>query len=136
MVHEGAMNERGSMTFKRGLAGLASVGALLVAGALAPSAALAHPCIADTEAAMGKSLTLHTGGNWAGSMPSFSELEHECAEDFSSYLYDTSAIETSAVGEPVDPVVAAAGYQIKNLKPIGYSRRDVPLTGTGSGVYN
>ena len=26
--------------------------------------------------------------------------------------------------------------QIKNLTPLGYSRRDVPLTGTGSGVYN
>ena len=40
------------------------------------------------------------------------------------------------MGEPVGPVVAAAGYAIKNLTPLGYSRRDVPLTGTGSGVYN
>ena len=60
------MNERGAMRFKRGLAGLASVGAVLLVGALAPSAALAHPCISEVEAAMGKSLTLHTGGNWAG----------------------------------------------------------------------
>lgn len=69
-------------------------------------------------------------------MPSFSELEHECADDLDSYLYDASAIETSAMGEPVAPVVQAAGYAIKNLTPVGYSRRDVPLTGTGSGVYN
>ena len=78
------------MRFKRGLASVAGVGAMLLVGAIAPSAALAHPCITETEAAMGKSLTLHTGGNWAGAMPSFSELEHECAEDFNSYLYDSS----------------------------------------------
>ena len=124
------------MRFKRGLASVAGVGAMLLVGAIAPTSALAHPCITETEAAMGKSLTLHTGGNWAGAMPSFSDLEHECAEDFSSYLYDSSAVETSALGEPVGPVVSAAGYAIKNLTPLGYSRRDVPLTGTGSGVYN
>ena len=99
------------MRFKRGLASVAGVGAMLLVGAIAPSAALAHPCITETEAAMGKSLTLHTGGNWAGAMPSFSELEHECAEDFNSYLYDSSEIKTSALGEPVAPVVAAAGYR-------------------------
>jgi hypothetical protein len=124
------------MRFKKGLAGVAGVGAMLLVGAFAPSAALAHPCISGTEAALGKSLTLHTGGNWAGAMPSFTELEHECADDLNSYLYDASEIETSAMGEPVAPVVQAAGYAIKNLTPLGYSRRDVPLTGTGSGVYN
>ena len=62
---------------------------MLLVGAIAPSAALAHPCITETEAAMGKSLTLHTGGNWAGYMPSFSDLEHECADDFNSYLYES-----------------------------------------------
>jgi hypothetical protein len=124
------------MRFKRGLAGVAGVGAMLVVGAFAPSAALAHPCISETEAMTGKSLTLHSGGNWAGSMPAFSDLEHTCAEDVTSYLYNASTVETSAVGEPVGPVVQAAGYDIKNLTPVGYSRRDVPLTGTGSGTYN
>src|SRR5262245_26188647 len=124
------------MRFKRGLASVAGVGAALLVGALAPSTALAHPCITETEATVGKSLTLHTGGNWAGYMPSFSELEHECAEDLDSYLYDASAVETSALGEPVGPVVSGAGYVMKNLTPLGYSRRDVPFTGTGSGVYN
>lgn len=124
------------MKVKRGLAGLAGVSAAIVVGALAPTAAMAHPCISATEASMGKTLTLHSGGNWAGAMPSFSELEHECVEDFDSYLYDASAVETSAMGEPVGPVISAAGYVIKNLTPLGYSRRDVPLTGTGSGVYN
>ena len=77
------------MRFKRGLAGLASVGAVVLVGALAPSAAMAHPCISETEAAMGTSLTLHTGGNWAGYMPSFNDLEHECADDLDSYLYQS-----------------------------------------------
>ena len=54
---------------------------MLLVGAIAPSAAMAHPCISAVEAAMGKTLTLHTGGNWAGDMPSFQDLEHECADD-------------------------------------------------------
>ena len=54
------------MRFKRGLAGLASVGAVLAVGAMAPSAAMAHPCVRGVEASLGKTLTLHTGGNWAG----------------------------------------------------------------------
>ena len=126
------------MRFKRGLAGLASVGAVLAVGALAPSAAMAHPCISETEAAMGTSLSLHTGGNWAGSMPSFSDLEHECADDLSSYLYDSGAetVADPVPGVPAGPVVSAAVFQIKNLKPLGYSQRSVPFTGTGSGVYN
>ena len=85
------MNERGAMRFKRGLAGLASVGAVLAVGALAPSAAMAHPCISEVEAALGKTLTLHTGGNWAGYMPSFEDLEHECADDLNSYLYQSAS---------------------------------------------
>ena len=100
------------MRFKRGLASVAGVGAMLLVGAIAPSAALAHPCISETEAAMGKSLTLHTGGNWAGAMPSFSELEHECAEDFNSYLYDSSDRSRRRRSvSPSAPVVAAAGYR-------------------------
>ena len=118
------------MRFKRGLAGLASVGAVVLVGALAPSAAMAHPCISEVEASMGTSLTLHTGGNWAGAMPSFADLEHECADDIDSYLYDSQS-ETSAVGEPVGPVVAS--FAIKNLTPLGYSQRSVPFTGDGLG---
>ena len=36
---------------------------------------------------MGKTLSLHTGGNWAGYLPSFSDLAHECADDLNSYIY-------------------------------------------------
>ena len=121
------------MRMKRGLAGLASVGAVLIVGALAPSAAVAHPCISEVESAMGTSLTLHTGGNWAGYMPSFKDLEHECADNLGSYLYQ-SVSKTDAAADPVGPAVAS--FAIKNLTPLGYSARNVPYTGTGSGVYN
>src|SRR5687768_13112660 len=118
------------MRFKRGLAGLASVGAVVLVGALTPSAAMAHPCLAETEAAIGTSMTLHTGGTWAGSMPSFKDLTHECADDLDSYLYqstaDTSVAADPVPGEPVGPVISGGGFQVKNLTPLGYSRRDVP----------
>src|SRR5687767_250328 len=126
------------MRFKRGLAGLASVGAVVLVGAFAPSAAMAHPCISETEAAIGSSMTLHTGGTWAGSMPSFKDLQHECADDLTSYLYqsDAETVADPVPGEPVAPVISSGGFQVKNLTPLGYSRRSVPYNGTGSGVYN
>jgi hypothetical protein len=87
---------------------------------------------------MGKSLTLHTGGNWAGYMPSFSDLSHECADDLDSYVYQSEAqtADDPVPGVPAGPVVSAAGFQIKNLTPLGYSARSVPFSGTGNGVYN
>jgi hypothetical protein len=99
---------------------------------------MAHPCLSEVESTMGKSLTLHTGGNWAGYMPSFNDLEHECADDLSSYLYQSEAqtADDPVPGVPATPVVNAAGFQIKNLTPLGYSARNVPFSGTGSGVYN
>ncbi len=125
------------MHLKRGLAGLASVGAVLVVGALTPSAALAHPCLSDASA-NASSLTLHTGGNWAGYMPSFSDLSHECADDLNSYIYqsDAETVADPVPGVPAGPIVSAAGFQIKNLTALGHSPRNVPFSGTGNGVYN
>ncbi|MDA0162115.1 hypothetical protein OM076_17715 [Solirubrobacter ginsenosidimutans] len=98
---------------------------------------MAHPCLSEVESA-GTSLTLHTGGNWAGYMPSFSDLSHECADDLSSYIYQSTA-QTEDVpvpGVPAGPTVSAAGFAIKNLTALGYSARNVPYNGTGNGVYN
>jgi hypothetical protein len=120
------------MHVRKGLAGLAGVAGLLLFGALSPSAALAHPCIAEAEAA-GAGLTLHSGGNWAGYMPTFEDLEHECADDLSSSIYQSVSV-TDAAADPVEDAVAT--FDIKNLKPLGYSARSVPMTGTGSSVYN
>ncbi len=64
---------------------------------------------------MGKSLTLHTGGNWAGYMPSFQDLEHECADDLNSDIYqsiaDQSVADDPVPGVPAGPVVSAAGFR-------------------------
>src|ERR1044072_6039424 len=99
---------------------------------------MAHPCMSEVESTMGKSLTLHTGGNWAGYMPSFSDLEHECADNLDSYIYQ-STIEAAAdpvPGVPAGPIVSPAQYAVKNLAPLGRTARNVPFTGTGNGVYN
>ena len=69
---------------KRGLAGLASVGAVLWWGRLRLRRPWRIRVSREAEAAMGKTLTLHTGGNWAGYMPSFQDLSHECADDLDS----------------------------------------------------
>jgi hypothetical protein len=110
---------------------------VLAVGALAPSAAMAHPCLAETAAA-GSSLTLHTGGNWAGYLPTLEDLSHDCADDLSALEYQSSAetVDDPVPGVPAGPVVSAAGFAIKNLTPLGYSARSVPLNGTGSSVYN
>ena len=125
------------MRLKRGLAGLASVGALLAVGAFAPSAAMAHPCLADASATA-SSLTLHTGGNWAGYLPTLSDLSHECADDLNALEYqsDAETVADPVPGVPAGPIVTAGGYQVKNLTPLGYSARSVPFTGEGSNVYN
>jgi hypothetical protein len=123
------------MRVKRGLAGLASVGAVLLIGALTPSAATAHPCIAEAEAGIGSNLTLHTGGNWAGAMPSIGDLNHECADDLTSDIY-RSVSETSAEAEPIGDAIST--FSISRLTALGYSARNVPMIpgSPGSGVYN
>ncbi|WP_028068011.1 LVIVD repeat-containing protein [Solirubrobacter soli] len=99
---------------------------------------MAHPCLSEVESTMGKSLSLHTGGNWAGYMPSFSDLSHECADDLNSYVYqsDAETLADPVPGVPAGPIVSAAGFQIKNLTALGHSARNVPFSGTGNGVYN
>ena len=69
-------------------------------------------------------------------MPSFADLEHECADDLNSYIYQSDA-ESEATdpvpGVPAGPIVSAAGFEIKNLTALGHSARNVPFTGTGTG---
>ena len=128
------------MRCRRSLAGLASAGAVLLVGTLAPSTAMAHPCLSQVEEALGKTLTLHTGSNWAGYLPSDSMYEQECTSDLAldSYIYrsTTEASADPVPGVPAGPIISAAGFQIKNLTPLGHQPRPVPLTGTGNGVYN
>ena len=114
--------------FKRGLAGLASVGAVLPVGALAPSAAMAHPCISETEAASGRP-SLHTGGNWAGSMPSFAGSRARVRRRPRLVPVPVRRGDRSRPGprRARRPGRLAAGFQISNLTPLGYSAREVPI---------
>jgi hypothetical protein len=103
------------MRIKRGLAGMASIGAVLVVGALAPTTAMAHPCISEVNAALGKTLTLHSGGSWAGYLPAFSE-EHNCVEDFSSEGYQVN--ETGdAAADPIGDAVSTFTYTFDPPRP-------------------
>ena len=96
---------------------------------------MAHPCVSDVEASLGKTLTLHTGGSWAGALPSSNAaLGHECGEDFNSYVYAGNTAQTSAMGEPIGDAIST--FNVSRLTGLGYSARNVPLTGTGNGVYN
>jgi hypothetical protein len=106
-------------------------------GAFAPSAAMAHPCLAET-AASSSGLTLHTGGNWAGYLPTLADLSHECADDLAALEYqsDAETVADPVQGVPAGPIVSAAGFAIKNLTALGHSARTVPYAGTGSSVYN
>ena len=52
------------------------------------------------------------------------------------YQSDAQTVADPVPGVPAGPIVSAAGFQIKNLTPLGYSARNVPFTGTGNGVYN
>ena len=81
---------------------------------------------------MGKSLTLHTGGNWAGAMPSFSDLEHECAEDLNSYLYDVVR-DRRDLGARRARRPGRRGRRLPDQEPDAARllRRNVPLTRHG-----
>ena len=96
---------------------------------------MAHPCVSEVEASLGKTLTLHTGGSWAGALPSSNAaLGHECGEDFNSYVYAGNTAQTSEMGEPIGDAIST--FNVSRLTGLGYSARNVPLTGTGNGVYN
>ena len=108
------MNERGVMRMKRGLAGLASVGAVLAVGAFAPSAAHGasvcrrRECVdgQDPDAAHGRQLgRLHAVLR--------TDLEHECADDLDSYIYAVDHRETAdrCPAIPPGPIVSAADFR-------------------------
>ena len=71
-------------------------------------------------------------------MPSFQDLTHECADDLRLVPVPVGqrSVDDPVPGVPAGPIVSAAGFSIKNLTALGYSARNVPYTGTGSGVYN
>jgi hypothetical protein len=97
----------------------------VIAVALLPAAASAHPCLSATGGSTAF-LSIDATSGWAGSLPAGEALNINCAE--SSYEESSTAIETTAAADPVGPAVASFTYS-DNMTPVGYSARDVPGTG-------
>jgi hypothetical protein len=109
---------------KKGIVGLGSLASALIAVALLPAAASAHPCVSATGGSTAF-LSIDATSSWAGSLPAGAALNIECAE--SSYEASTTAIATTAAADPVGPAVASFTYS-ENMTPVGFSARDVPGT--------
>jgi hypothetical protein len=98
----------------------------LIAVALLPAGASAHPCASATGGSTAF-LSIDAGSAWAGSLPTGEALaEIDCS------LIDFEAaanmnIETTAAADPVGPAVASFTYS-DNMTPVGYSAREVPGT--------
>lgn len=114
------------MAPKKGIVGLVSLTVAVLAIALLPTAASAHPCASATGGSTAF-LSIDAGTAWAGSLPT-----GEALADIDCSLIDFEAaanmnIETTAAADPVGPAVASFTYS-DNMTPVGYSAREVPGT--------
>ena len=114
------------MAPKKGIVGLVSLTVAVLAIALLPAAASAHPCASATGGSTAF-LSIDAGSAWAGSLPT-----GEALADIDCSLIDFEAaanmnIETTAAADPVGPAVASFTYS-DNMTPVGFSARDVPGT--------
>ena len=107
------------MAPKKGIVGLVSFAITVIAVALLPAAASAHPCLSATGGSTAF-LSIDATSSWGGSLPAGAALNIECAE--SSYQESTTAIETTAAADPVGPAVASFTYS-DNMTPVGFSER-------------
>ena len=113
------------MARKKGIVGLATLAGALIAVALLPAAASAHPCVSATGGSL-SFLSIDAGTAWGGSLPTGAALaDMRCAESSAEVA---RAIETTAAADPVGPAVASFTYS-DNMTPVGYSAREVPGTG-------
>ena len=114
------------MAPKKGIVGLVSLAITVIALALLPAAASAHPCASATGGSTAF-LSIDATTSWGGSLPTGEALaEIDCS------LIDAEAalnmnIETTAAADPVGPAVASFTYS-DNMTPVGFSARDVPGT--------
>jgi hypothetical protein len=110
---------------KKGIVGLASLAGALIAVALLPAAASAHPCVSATGGSL-SFLSIDAGTAWAGGLPTGAALaDMNCAESSANAV--ATNIATTAAADPVGPAVASFTYS-DNMTPVGYSAREVPGT--------
>jgi hypothetical protein len=114
---------------KKGIVGLVGLAVALLAAALLPAAASAHP---SCGSAVSSFLTLNSG--MVGAMPTGEELVDEsCA------LAETEAalnqnIVTTAAADPIDPLIPVFANKTDNLTLQGYSARNLPLNSSLNGI--
>ena len=113
------------MAPKKGIVGLVSFAITVIAVALLPAAASAHPCLSATGGSTAF-LSIDMTSSWAGSLPAGAAQNINCAE--STYQNSSTAIATTAAADPVGPAVATFTYS-DNMTPVGFSARDVPGNG-------
>ena len=122
------------MRFKRGLAGLASVGAVL-----ARRCFRAVGCHGTSVYLRGRGRdglqhwTLHTGRQLGRLHAVLPRTSSTSAPTISARTCTSPTPRPTAdpvPGVPAGPIVSAAGFQIKNLTALGHSARNVPLSGT------
>ena len=114
------------MAPKKGIVGLVSFAIAVIAVALLPAAASAHPCASATGGSTAF-LSIDATTSWGGSLPT-----GEALADMDCSLIDMDAalnmsIESNAAADPVGPAVASFTYS-DNMTPVGFSARDVPGT--------
>jgi hypothetical protein len=110
---------------KKGIVGLASLAGALIAVALLPAAASAHPCVSATGGSL-SFLSIDAGTAWAGGLPTGAALaDMNCAESSANAV--ATNIATTSAADPVGPAVASFTYS-DNMTPVGYSAREVPGT--------
>jgi hypothetical protein len=113
---------------KTGIVGPVSFAIAVIAVALLPAAASAHPCATSSSGGSTGFLSLDATTSWAGSLPTGEALaDIDCSLSSMEAALKTS-IETTAAADPVGDAVASFTFS-DNMTPVGFSARDVPGSG-------
>jgi LVIVD repeat len=116
------------MGLRTGIAGLVTLTAAAVVGALAPAAAVAHPACANAATSF-----LSVNAGWTGGLPTGEDL----AEDNCSLIDIEAAlsqnISTTAAADPIDPLVPLY-TKSDDMTLRGYSARNLPMTSALAGI--
>jgi LVIVD repeat len=115
---------------KKGIVGLVGLAVALLAAALVPAAASAHPACGNAASSF---LSLNAG--LVGALPTGEVL----AEQDSCTIADVEAalsqnVATTAAADPIDPLLPVFANKSANLTLQGYSARNLPLTGALAGI--
>ncbi len=115
------------MVQRKGLAGFVTV---VIVAALMPATASAHPCTSKFSVATASFLSLNTAA-WGGALPPLTG-DDDCAPS-GDVKYGAVTTDADAAPDPVGDAVSSFVYT-SNLRPLGYSARNLPLNSSLSGI--